>query len=79
MGVARFKSGKHDTARQILNHALDIDPTNVEGLVARGALLATTGQYKDGTADFRKALSLKNTHKNARNYLVETLVVYGKE
>lgn len=79
VGVAHFKSGKHETAAQCLNHALDIDPSNVEGLVARGALLATTGKYKEGIADFRKALTIKNTHKNARNYFVETQVVYGKE
>jgi tetratricopeptide (TPR) repeat protein len=78
VGVDHFKSGKHDSARQYLNHALDIDPTNVEGLVARGALSATTGKYAEGIADFRKALSLKSTHRNARNYLVETQVVYGK-
>ena len=78
VGVEHFKSGKHEDARQVLNHALDIDPSNVEGLVARGALSATTGQYKEGIADFRKALSLKSSHRNARNYLVETQVVYGK-
>ena len=40
---------------------------------------ATTGKYKEGIADFQKALSIKSTHKNARNYLVETEVVLGKE
>jgi tetratricopeptide (TPR) repeat protein len=78
VGVDHFKSGRHKQARQILNHALDIDPSNVEGLVARGALSATTGLFRDGIADFRKALSLNASHKNARNYLLETQVVYGK-
>ena len=78
VGVDHFKSGRHEQARQILNHALDIDPSNVEGLVARGALSATTGLFKDGIADFRKARSLNASHKNARNYLLETQVVYGK-
>ena len=74
-----FKSGKHTTARQYFDHALEIDPSNVEGLVARGALAATTGKYREGLADFEKALSIKSTHRNARNYFVETQVVYGKE
>ena len=64
---------------QYFNHALDIDPSNVEGLVARGALLSTTGKYREGIADFRSALSIKNTHRNARNYFVEIQVVLGKE
>ena len=33
-----FKKGEVREALKLLNHALDIDPTNVEGLVARGAL-----------------------------------------
>ena len=79
VGVGHFKSGKHKEAREVLNHALNIDSSNVEGLVARGALSATTGHYLDAITDFRKALSLKSSHKNACNYLVETQVVYGKE
>ncbi len=38
IGVKYFKSGNHGTAMKYLSHALDIDPGNVEGLVARGAL-----------------------------------------
>ena len=37
-GVKNFKSGEHSKALKMLDHALDIDPDNVEGLVARGAL-----------------------------------------
>ena len=38
VGVKHFKKGELDQAKKLLNHALDIDPSNVEGLVARGAL-----------------------------------------
>ena len=38
MGVKHFKEGDLDRALKLINHALEIDPYNVEGLVARGAL-----------------------------------------
>lgn len=38
VGVKHFKKGELEQAKKLLNHALDIDPINVEGLVARGAL-----------------------------------------
>ena len=37
-GVELFKEGNHMEAMQYLNKALQIDATNVEALVARGAL-----------------------------------------
>lgn len=37
-GIEYFKAGKHSEAFQSLNKALQIDPRNIEGLVARGAL-----------------------------------------
>lgn len=38
IGVKHFKKGELDRAKKLFHHALDIDPNNVEGLVARGAL-----------------------------------------
>ena len=38
VGVKHFKNGDLDRAMKLFDHALDIDPCNVEGLVARGAL-----------------------------------------
>lgn len=38
IGVKHFKASEHDKAMKYLNHALEIDADNVEGLVARGAL-----------------------------------------
>jgi Tfp pilus assembly protein PilF len=37
-GIAYFKKGNETEAFQCLNKALQIDPCNVEGSVARGAL-----------------------------------------
>ena len=37
-GIKYFKSGQETEAFQCLNKALQIDPCNVDGLVARGAL-----------------------------------------
>ena len=37
-GIKYFKSGMENEAFQCLNKALHIDPVNIEGLVARGAL-----------------------------------------
>lgn len=37
-GIEHFKSNRHTEAFQCLNKALTVDPRNVEGLVARGAL-----------------------------------------
>ena len=37
-GITYFKAGKQPEAIQCFNKALDIDKTNVEALVARGAL-----------------------------------------
>lgn len=37
-GIDHFKAGRHSEAFQSLNRALSIDPSNIEGLVARGAL-----------------------------------------
>ena len=38
LGVRHIKGGSHSKAMELLDHALQIDPENVEGLVARGAL-----------------------------------------
>ncbi len=40
---------------------------------------ANDGTYKAAVRDFEKALTINHTHRNARKYLVETQVAYGKE
>lgn len=61
-----------------MNKALSIDPHNVEGLVARGALYANSGSFKKAVSDFETALQHNANHANARKYLGETLVALGR-
>nr|CAD7570671.1 unnamed protein product [Timema californicum] len=77
-GIEHFKSGRHSEAFQCLNKALNIDPRNVEGLVARGALYANSGSFQKAIEDFETALKLNPNHQNARKYMGETLVALGR-
>ncbi|XP_028128031.2 tetratricopeptide repeat protein 14 homolog isoform X1 [Diabrotica virgifera virgifera] len=77
-GIDHFKAGKHVEAFQCLNKALNIDPKNVEGLVARGALYANSGNFQKAIEDFETALKLNPNHGNARKYMGETLVALGR-
>lgn len=77
-GIEYFKVGQHVEAFQCLNKALNIDPRNVEGLVARGALYANKGSFLKAVEDFEKALKLNSFHVNARKYMGETLVALGR-
>uniref|UniRef100_A0A1B0CME6 Uncharacterized protein n=2 Tax=Lutzomyia longipalpis TaxID=7200 RepID=A0A1B0CME6_LUTLO len=77
-GIEHFKVGRHSEAFQCLNKALNIDPRNVEGLVARGALYANSGSFKKAVDDFETALKLNPSHANARKYMGETLVALGR-
>lgn len=61
-----------------MNKALTIDPRNVEGLVARGALYANNGSLKKAVEDFEYALKINPNHSNARKYMGETLVALGR-
>ncbi|XP_052783987.1 LOW QUALITY PROTEIN: zinc finger CCCH domain-containing protein 13-like [Mya arenaria] len=77
-GVAFFKEGRETEAMQKLNKALQIDKTNVEALVARGALYANTESYTRALEDFEEALTLNPKHPNAIKYMHETLLAKGK-
>ncbi|XP_048585117.1 tetratricopeptide repeat protein 14 isoform X2 [Nematostella vectensis] len=76
-GIEHFKIGDANTALKYLEHALQINPDNVEALVARGALTANTAKYSPAIMDFRRALSINKGHRNATRYLVETLIQKG--
>ena len=41
--------------------------------------LSNGGRYSEAIVDFEKALTINHAHRNARKYLVETQVAYGKE
>lgn len=77
-GIEHFKGGRHIEAFQCLNKALTIDPQNVEGLVARGALYANSGSFQKAIYDFEAALKLNLNHSNAKKYLGETLLALGR-
>lgn len=77
-GIDHFKAGRHSEAFQCLNKALNIDPKNVEGLVARGALYANSGNFQKAIEDFETALKLNPSHANARKYMGETLIALGR-
>lgn len=77
-GIEHFKEGRHTEAFQCLNKALSIDPRNVEGLVARGALYANSGSFSKAIVDFEAALKLNVSHANAKKYLCETLLALGR-
>ena len=79
VGVKLFKAGEHSKAMQQFSLALTIAPSNVEGLVARGALYANAGKYREAISDFEAALTVNTSHRNAKNYLVETHVAYGQQ
>ncbi|CAG7838105.1 unnamed protein product [Allacma fusca] len=78
IGIRHFKQGNQVEAFQCLNKAIIIDPQNVEGLVARGALYANNGGFEKAIEDFESALKNNPDHFNGRKYLAETLVVVGK-
>lgn len=58
--------------------ALSIDPRNVEGLVARGALNANSSRFQKAIVDFEAALKINANHGNAKKYLGETLLALGR-
>uniref|UniRef100_A0A1A8CQG0 Tetratricopeptide repeat domain 14 n=1 Tax=Nothobranchius kadleci TaxID=1051664 RepID=A0A1A8CQG0_NOTKA len=78
-GVDHFKHGRHVDAMNEYNKALDIDPNNVEALVARGALYANKGSIMKAISDFELALKTCPDHRNAKKYLCQTLVERGKQ
>lgn len=77
-GIEHFKSGRHSEAFQSLNTALSIDPRNLEGLVARGALYANSASFKKAIEDFEMALKINPNHPNTRKYMGETLIALGR-
>lgn len=73
-----MKSGSHIEAHQCLNKALQIDPDNLDALVARGCLFANTNNLPKAAEDFEKVLAIDTNHVNARKYMSETLFELGK-
>jgi len=77
-GINYYRKGMMYEALQELNHALDVDPVNVDAFVARGALYANKRTFAKAIGDFEKALSLDQHNKNAKKYLIEVLIERAK-
>ncbi|KER33152.1 hypothetical protein T265_00854 [Opisthorchis viverrini] len=78
-GVKYFKEGRNTEALQCYNFAIEVEPTNPDAYVARGALYASIGTYSKAIDDLEKSLEIQANHANARNYLGQTLVAYAGE
>lgn len=65
-------------ANQMLTKALQIDPLSVDALVARGCLFANIENHRKALDNFQQALDLDPTHKNARMYMLTTLIEHGR-
>ncbi|KAF8562231.1 hypothetical protein P879_10410 [Paragonimus westermani] len=78
-GVKYFKEGRNSEALQCYNFAIEVEPTNPDAYVARGALYASVGTYTKAVDDLEKSLEIQPNHANAKNYLGQTLVAYAGE
>ncbi len=58
-------AGDYDEARRCYSKALELQPGNVDALVARGAALANQRDFPPAASDLRHALSLDPNNKNA--------------
>ncbi|KAH8869550.1 Tetratricopeptide repeat protein 14 like [Schistosoma japonicum] len=78
-GVKYFKESRNTEALQCYNFAIEVEPTNPDAYVARGALYASIGTYTKAVEDLEKSLEIQPNHVNAKNYLIQTLVAYAGE
>ncbi|VUZ44652.1 unnamed protein product [Hymenolepis diminuta] len=78
-GVKYFKDNHNTEALQCYNFAIEVESTNADAFVARGALYASIGSYAKAIDDLEKSLSLQPNHANAKNYLGQTLLAYAIE
>uniref|UniRef100_UPI00358EAD5B tetratricopeptide repeat protein 14-like isoform X2 n=1 Tax=Myxine glutinosa TaxID=7769 RepID=UPI00358EAD5B len=76
-GVAHFRAGRLPEAMTAYTEALEIDRDNVDALVARGALYANKGALARAIKDFEEAVKAGPAHRNARRYLVQTLIAHA--
>lgn len=78
-GVKYFKEGRNTEALQCYNFAIEVESSNPDAYVARGALYASIASYPKAVEDLEKSLQLQPTHANAKNYLGQTLLAYACE
>ncbi|VDL98609.1 unnamed protein product [Schistocephalus solidus] len=78
-GVKYFKEGRNTEALQCYNFAIEVESSNPDAYVARGALYASIASYPKAVEDLEKSLQLQPNHANAKNYLGQTLLAYACE
>ncbi|XP_055344015.1 tetratricopeptide repeat protein 14-like isoform X2 [Paramacrobiotus metropolitanus] len=78
-GIKFMKDGDLPRSAEALSKAVDMDKSNVEALVARGALHTKKEDYHRAIKDFEEALRLKPSHRNAKKYLADTFFALGKK
>ncbi|VDK51776.1 unnamed protein product [Dibothriocephalus latus] len=78
-GVKYFKEGRNTEALQCYNFAIEVENSNPDAYVARGALYASIASYPKAVEDLEKSLQLQPNHANAKNYLGQTLLAFACE
>ena len=78
LGAEFCRDGRTMEALGEMNKALKIDSTNVDALVGKGAIYANSNTYFKAIECFEEAIKYDKHHKNANQYLLETLIQRGK-
>lgn len=66
LGSAHEKMGEIDYAIENFSIVLELDPTHVNALLARGACLNKKGEFKAGLEDYEEALKLDGEKQMSR-------------
>jgi Flp pilus assembly protein TadD len=77
-GVDELGKGNYDGAEQLLNKALEIDPTTVGVWINLGAAKAQAKQLKEAEKYYRKALDLEPRNQAAMSNLASLCEVMGR-
>ena len=78
LGAELCRDGRTMEALGEMNKALKIDSTNVDALVGKGAIYANSNTYFKAIECFEEAIKYDKYHKNANQYLLDTLIQRGK-
>ena len=70
-GLTLAKKGSHANAIKCYNHALDIEPTFVQALVARGAVHIAQHNFERAIADLQAAIDIEPNQPTAIRFLAK--------
>ncbi|UCE99952.1 MAG: tetratricopeptide repeat protein, partial [Planctomycetota bacterium] len=70
--------GQNDEAIKDLNHAVSMEPDNVEVWVGRSDFYRSTGQLKNASADIKRALSLDTDNVQLQKRAIPLFLASGK-